>query len=161
DLEKPGGEELLRGLDGIVVPGGFGDRGTEGKIFAARYARENKVPYFGLCLGMQIAVIEFARNVAGLGQANSTEFDPETTVPVIDLMQEQKGLMTKGGNMRLGGFRCRLKEGTKAAKAYGMDEIRERHRHRYEFNNDYMPVLEEKGMVFSGINPDRTLVEIV
>jgi CTP synthase len=160
-LEKEGGEKILEGLDGIVVPGGFGDRGTEGKIFAARYAREKKVPYFGLCLGMQIAVIEFARNVAGLAKANSTEFDEETPAPVIDLMQDQKGLVTKGGNMRLGGYRCRLRDGSRAAKAYGVDEIRERHRHRYEFNNAFMEQLQEKGMVFSGINPDRTLVEIV
>jgi CTP synthase len=160
-LERPDGEKLLAGLDGIVVPGGFGDRGTEGKIFAARYARENGVPYFGLCLGMQIAVIEFARNVAGLTKANSTEFDPDTPDPVIDLMHEQKSLMTKGGNMRLGGFQCRLREKTRSAKAYGAEEIRERHRHRYEFNNAYMEQLEQKGLVFAGINPDRALVEIV
>lgn len=160
-LEAEGGEKHLEGLDGILVPGGFGDRGTEGKIVAARYAREKKVPYFGLCLGMQIAVIEFARAVAGLPQANSTEFDPATPDPVIDLMAEQKGLMTKGANMRLGTYACALKKGTLAAQAYQAEEVRERHRHRYEFNNRYMSTLEEHGMVFSGINPERSLVEIV
>lgn len=160
-LEEEGGDRHLDGLDGILVPGGFGDRGTEGKIVAARYAREKKVPYFGLCLGMQIAVIEFARNVAGLTKANSTEFDVDTPDPVIDLMAEQKGLLTKGANMRLGTYACTLKEGSLAAQAYQAKEVRERHRHRYEFNNSYMKKLEEKGMVFSGINPDRALVEIV
>jgi CTP synthase len=160
-LEAAGGEKHLEGLDGILVPGGFGDRGTEGKIVAARYAREKKVPYFGLCLGMQIAVIEFARAVAGLPQANSTEFDPATPDPVIDLMAEQKGLLTKGANMRLGTYACALKKGTLAAQAYQAEEVRERHRHRYEFNNRYMSTLEEHGMVFSGINPERSLVEIV
>jgi CTP synthase len=160
-LEGEGGETHLEGLDGILVPGGFGDRGTEGKIMAARYAREKKVPYFGLCLGMQIAVIEFARAVAGLPLANSTEFDPATPDPVIDLMAEQKGLTTKGANMRLGTYACALKPGTLAAQAYQAEEVRERHRHRYEFNNHYMGLLEEKGMVFSGMNPERSLVEIV
>ena len=160
-LEKPGGEDVLAGLDGILVPGGFGERGTEGKIFAARYARENKIPYFGICMGMQIAVIEFARNVLGLSEANSTEFNPETADPVIDLMPEQKELVGKGGNMRLGGYQCRLEPGSRAREAYGKDEVRERHRHRYEFNNGYRERLAAKGMVFSGINPERDLVEIV
>lgn len=160
-LEELGGEEALAGLAGILVPGGFGDRGTEGKIFAARYARENKIPYFGLCMGMQVAVIEFARNVAGITEANSTEFNPETLEPVIDLMPEQKELIGKGGNMRLGGYACRLQKDTRASEAYGVSEVRERHRHRYEFNNTFLERLKDKGMVFSGINPERNLVEIV
>jgi len=160
-LEEEGGEKHLEGLDGILVPGGFGDRGTEGKIFAARFAREKKIPYFGLCLGMQIAVIEFARNVLGLAKANSTEFDPETPDPVIDLMSDQKGVLTKGATMRLGTYLCRLQEGTRVAEAYQAKDVQERHRHRYEYNNRYMEEMEKKGMVFSGINPERSLVEIV
>jgi CTP synthase len=161
DLEKKNGTTLLRGLDGILVPGGFGDRGTEGKIIAARYARENKVPYYGLCLGLQIAVIEYARNVLKLAGANSTEFDVNSPHPVINMMEEQKKIIDKGATMRLGSYECALTPGTHAAKAYGKDNIRERHRHRYEVNNAYVGQLQRAGMVISGINPRRNLVEIV
>jgi CTP synthase len=161
DLEKRGGTALLKGLDGILVPGGFGDRGTEGKIIAARYARENKVPYYGLCLGLQIAVIEFARNVLKLKGANSTEFDPASPHPVINMMEEQKKVIDKGATMRLGSYECALTPGSKAAKAYKAESIRERHRHRYEVNNAYVGQLQRGGLVVSGINPRRNLVEIV
>jgi CTP synthase len=161
DLEKKGGLTLLKGLDGILVPGGFGDRGTEGKIAAARYARENKVPYYGLCLGLQIAVIEFARNVLKLPGANSTEFDSNAPNPVIAIMEEQKKIIDKGATMRLGSYECALTPGTLARKAYGADSIRERHRHRYEVNNAYVADLQRAGMIVSGINPRRNLVEIV
>ncbi len=160
DLEQSG-PGALEGLDGILVPGGFGDRGTEGKILAARYARENLIPYFGLCLGMQIAVIEFSRDVAGLDDANSTEFSADTPHPVIDLMPEQQGLEDKGATMRLGACPCRLEAGTRSFEAYGQSDIEERHRHRYEFNNDYLDTLKEKGLVIAGTNPERGLVEIV
>jgi CTP synthase len=161
DLEKRGGTALLKGLDGILVPGGFGDRGTEGKIIAARYARENKVPYYGLCLGLQIAVIEFARNVLKLKGANSTEFDPASPHPVINMMEEQKKIIDKGATMRLGSYECALTPGSKAAKAYKAESIRERHRHRYEVNNAYVGQLQRAGLQVSGINPRRNLVEIV
>ena len=161
DLERENGAALLAGLDGVVVPGGFGDRGTEGKIFAARYARENGLPYFGLCLGMQIAVIEFARHAAGLEEANSTEFNPKTPHPVIDLMEEQKDVTVKGATMRLGGYACRLTPNTKSAEAYGREEVRERHRHRFEFNNRYREQLQKAGLILAGINPEKDLVEIV
>ena len=161
DLEKKGGLSLLKGLDGILVPGGFGDRGTEGKIAAAKYARENKVPYYGLCLGLQIAVIEFARNVLKLEGANSTEFEASPPHAVINMMEEQKKIIDKGATMRLGSYECALTPGTKAAKAYGAESIRERHRHRYEVNNAYVEPLKRGGMVVSGINPRRNLVEIV
>jgi len=161
DLEKKGGLSLLAGLDGILVPGGFGDRGTEGKIAAARYAREKNVPYYGLCLGLQIAVIEFARNVLKLPDANSTEFDPNARHPVINMMEEQKKIIDKGATMRLGSYECALTPGTHAAKAYGAENIRERHRHRYEVNNAYVGQLQRAGMVVSGINPRRNLVEII
>jgi CTP synthase len=151
----------LHHLDGIVVPGGFGDRGVQGKVLAARYARENKIPYFGLCLGLQVAIIEYAEAVVGLEGANSTEFDPATPHPVIDIMEDQKALDKKGGSMRLGQYPCQLKEGTVARRAYGEEIIYERHRHRFEFNNAFREKLESKGMIFSGINPDRKLVEIV
>ena len=151
----------LGALNGILIPGGFGDRGTEGKIAAAKFARENDIPYFGLCLGMQIAVIEFARNVAGLAEANSTEFNPETNHPVIDIMQDQKDLTTKGGNMRLGACPCELFKDSNSFHAYGEQLIIERHRHRYEFNNQYRQQLEDNGLRVAGINPDRNLVEIV
>jgi CTP synthase len=160
-LEEEGGLDRLRGLDAILVPGGFGDRGTEGKIAAARYARENNIPYFGLCLGLQIAVIEFARNVLGLARANSLEFDPTTPHPVITLMEEQRQVTDKGATMRLGSYECQLTPGTKAATAYGEDSVRERHRHRYEVNNDYVDALEAGGLAISGRNPKRNLVEIV
>ncbi len=161
DLEKRGGIALLKGLDGILVPGGFGDRGTEGKIAAARYARENGVPYYGLCLGMQIAVIEFCRNVLKLKDANSTEFDPATPHPVINMMEEQKKIIDKGATMRLGSYECALTAGSRAAKAYKAESIRERHRHRYEVNNAYVGQFQRAGLLVSGVNPRRNLVEIV
>ncbi len=161
DLEKKGGLALLKDLDGILVPGGFGERGTEGKIAAARFARENKVPYYGLCLGLQIAVIEFARHVLKLPGANSTEFDANAKSPVIAIMEEQKKIIDKGATMRLGSYECALTPGTIAYKAYGKENIRERHRHRYEVNNDFVPQLKAAGMVVSGINPRRNLVEII
>ncbi len=161
DLEKPGGAKRLRGLDGILVPGGFGDRGTEGKIAAARYARENKIPYYGLCLGLQIAVIEFARNVLKLRGANSLEFDPGAAHPVINMMEEQKKITDKGATMRLGSYECALTPGTQAARAYRATSIRERHRHRFEVNNAYVGQLQRSGLIVSGTNPRRHLVEIM
>jgi CTP synthase len=155
------GTKILDQADGILVPGGFGDRGSEGKITAARYARENRIPYFGICLGMQMAVVEFARNVAGCERANSTEFDPATPHPVIHLMEAQKGIENKGATMRLGAYPCALQDETLAAKVYGKKKISERHRHRYEFNNGYRDALTQKGMTLSGLSPDGNLVEIV
>jgi len=160
-LETPEGLESLKSLHGILVPGGFGDRGTEGKIAAVRYARENKIPYLGLCLGLQIAVIEYARNVLGLSNANSLEIDDQTVDPVITLMEEQKAVVDKGGSMRLGSYECKVKTETKAYGAYGEESVRERHRHRYEVNNDYVSRLEEAGMVVSGVNLKRNLAEMV
>ncbi len=160
DLERPGGMKLLRGLDGILVPGGFGDRGTEGKIAAARFARERRIPYYGLCLGLQIAVIEIARNVLKIPGANSTEFDPKCADPVINMMEEQKAITDKGATMRLGSYDCAIAKGTLTAKAYGETLIRERHRHRYEVNNAYLDRLK-RAIVVSGINPQRNLVEII
>jgi CTP synthase len=160
ELTNAAGLAQLRKLDGILVPGGFGDRGIEGKIAAARFAREHKVPYFGLCLGMQVAVIEFARNVLKLRDANSSEFDLKSPHPVIALMDEQRNVVLKGGTMRLGAYECQLKSGTLARKAYGRDTVSERHRHRYEVNNEYVPALEKAGMVVSGWNPKRGLVEV-
>lgn len=154
-------EEKLKNIDGILVAPGFGERGLEGKILAVKYARENNVPFFGICLGMQMAVVEFARNVLNLRDAISTEVNPKTLNPVIDLMEEQKSLTIKGGTMRLGAYDCELKKGTLAHKIYGKDIISERHRHRYEFNNDYMSMMENAGLVFSGMNPDTKLVEII
>jgi CTP synthase len=161
DLEKKGGLALLRGLDGILVPGGFGDRGTEGKIAAARYAREHRVPFYGLCLGLQIAVIEFARNVLRLKGANSTEFEAAPAHPVINMMEEQKKVTDKGATMRLGSYDCALTPGTRAALAYRATTVRERHRHRYEVNNAYVGQFQRAGLMVSGINPRRNLVEIV
>jgi len=163
DLEKKGrgGVALLKGLDGILVPGGFGDRGTEGKIAAARYAREKKVPYFGLCLGLQIAVIEFARHVLKLKGANSLEFDPNPAHAVINIMEDQRAIMAKGATMRLGSYDCALKPGSLAFKAYGAPLVRERHRHRYEVNNAYVEQLQRAGLIVSGTNPQRDLVEVV
>jgi len=161
EVEKPGGEKLLKELGGILVPGGFGDRGTEGKIKAAKYARENGLPYLGLCLGMQIATIEFARNVLGLAQANSTEFDPTTPHPVIDLQETQLHVSRKGATMRLGSHECKLKPGSLACRLYGSERIFERHRHRYEFNNDYRERFEAAGFVVSGVTPDNSLVEVI
>ncbi len=160
-LEEEETREKLKQADGILVPGGFGERGIEGKINAVRIAREEKIPFFGLCLGMQCAVIEFARNVAGLEGANSTEFDPDTPGPVIDYLPGQKENTRLGGTLRLGAYPCPVKSGTLAASAYKDGLVYERHRHRYEFNNDYMAVLEEAGIVFSGINEDAGLVEMI
>lgn len=161
DIERDGPEAHLSELNGILVPGGFGDRGTEGKILASKYAREQGIPYFGLCLGMQIAVIDFTRNVLGLENANSEEFDEETPDPVIHIMDDQKNLKDKGATMRLGACPCSLKKDSFAYSAYGKEEISERHRHRFEFNNSYRKDLESAGLIVSGVNPDRDLVEIV
>jgi CTP synthase len=161
DLERSGAEALLGRADGILVPGGFGGRGIEGKILAARYARENGVPYLGICLGMQIAVAEFARHVAGMDGANSTEFDPETPFPVIDLLPEQKEVADLGGTMRLGADPIKLHRGTRALELYGEAVIYERHRHRYEVNNLLRKRLEAAGLVVSGTSPDERLVEVV
>jgi CTP synthase len=160
DLEKDKSWELLKQADGIVVPGGFGNRGIEGKIQAARYARENKIPYLGLCLGMQLMVVEFARTVFNDERANSTEFEHNNPYPVIDLMPEQQNVINLGGSMRLGLYPCKLIGGTIAAKAYKIDLVNERHRHRFELNNAFRDQLHEKGMVFSGLSPDGRLVEI-
>ena len=160
-IEKEGAAALLHRAQGVLVPGGFGDRGTEGKIAAAGYARMKKVPYLGLCLGMQIACIEFARNALGLAGANSTEFDEDTPHPVIALLDSQRNVTRKGGTMRLGACPCRLEPGTRAHTAYGADEISERHRHRYEFNNDYRMAFIQAGLTFSGTSPDGNLVEII
>jgi CTP synthase len=155
------GPSVLSGLDGVLVPGGFGDRGVEGKIAAIRYARENGVPFFGICLGMQLAVIEFARNVCGLKQASSTEFQKDCPEPLIDLMPDQRGVKDKGGTMRLGAYPCALKPGSRALEIYKKDEISERHRHRFEVNNDFRDALTDNGLVLSGTSPDNRLVEIV
>jgi CTP synthase len=172
DIESKGAQEMLKGMDGILVPGGFGIRGVEGKIDAVRFAREGKIPYFGICLGMQCAVIEAARNLSGIKDANSLEFDQKTPNPVIYLLEQwydyrsksmQKRDVTsdKGGSMRLGAYPCRIEKETLAYQAYGTDEISERHRHRYEFNNKYKAPLKTAGLVISGISPDGELVEIV
>ena len=153
--------ELLGEMDGVVVAPGFGQRGIEGKFVALKWCRENDVPTFGICLGMQCMVIEFARNVLGLGEANSTEMNPTTPHNVIDLMEEQKSISNMGGTMRLGAYDCRLKEGSRAAQAYGKTEVSERHRHRFEFNNDYRAAFEDAGMRCVGENPDTRLVEVV
>lgn len=160
-IEQEGAEAILKQVDGVLIPGGFGDRGSEGKIAAIRYARENQIPFFGICLGMQMAVVEFARNVCGLEGANSSEFDLQTPHPVIHLMEEQKSIDTKGGTMRLGSYPCVVQNGTLAAKLYGREKISERHRHRYEFNNSYRAEFGAKGMVLSGLSPDSNLVEII
>ena len=160
DLETKGTAQL-EGLDGILVPGGFGNRGIEGKIIAARFARERKIPFYGLCLGMQITVIEFARHVLGLKEAHSTEFNPQTPNPVIHLMESQKSVVTKGGTMRLGQFDCALTPGSKSRSAYGQDLIQERHRHRFEYNDAYRSKLESAGLIVGGTNPQSGLVEIV
>jgi CTP synthase len=161
DIEQAGTADVLADVDGVVVPGGFGERGIEGKVLAARYAREHSIPYFGLCLGMQVATIEFARHVAGLLEANSSEFDPSAAHKVIDLMPDQSGITEKGGTMRLGAYKCALREGSLAARAYGRTEIEERHRHRYEFNNKYAAAMQSRGLVLSGKCVGRELVEIV
>jgi CTP synthase len=161
EIEKRGPAALLSEMDGILVAPGFGSRGIEGKIEAVRYAREQGVPFFGICLGMQVAVIEFARNVAGLRGANSTEFDPKPPFAVVDFLPEQRTVTDKGATMRLGGYPCVLAPGSKAAAAYGTSEITERHRHRYEVNNDFREALTKHGMAISGLSPDRRLVEMV
>ncbi len=161
EINEENVNEKLKGLDGILVAPGFGSRGIEGKIITARFARENNVPYLGICLGMQCAVIEFARNVLKIEDAHSTEVNPNTSHPVIDLMEEQKSIIDKGGTMRLGGFRCLLDKNSKTYKAYGKPEIVERHRHRYEFNDKYLEEFKNNGMVPVGVNPESNLVEIV
>ena len=160
-VQKEGTDPFLQEADGVLVPGGFGERGIEGKIMAVQYAREKQVPYLGICLGMQVAVIEFARHVCGLNGANSTEFHGETAHPVIALMAEQEAVVDKGGTMRLGAYPAILQEGSLACLAYQQKQISERHRHRYELNNQYRQVLSEKGLVFSGLSPDGKLVEIL
>ncbi len=161
ELTDENAGELLGDLDGIIVPGGFGGRGIEGMIAAAKYAREHKVPYFGICLGMQIAVIEYARNVLGFADANSGEFDPDSKHKVIDFMPGQSDEINKGGTLRLGAYPCVVCAGTTMARCYGRPEISERHRHRYEFNNDYRQQMKDAGLTLSGISPDGTLVETV
>ncbi len=161
EIEKQGAEKILSGVNGILIPGGFGDRGIEGKILAAKYAYDKKLPYFGICLGMQVLVIGFAREVLGLKDANSLEFAPETKNPVVTIMEDQKALTSKGANMRLGAYDCTLTEGSLAYEAYGQKEISERHRHRYEYNNDYRKQLTDAGLAIGGINEKRDLVEIV
>jgi CTP synthase len=160
-LEKTKDLSILKDAQGILVPGGFGNRGIEGKLLAIQYARENKVPYFGICLGMQCAVIEFARNVLGWKSANSTEFDPKTEYPVISLLEEQLGLEQKGGTMRLGAYPCIIKENTLAFKEYKKNKVKERHRHRFEFTLKYKDDFEKNGMIISGTSPDEQLVEII
>ena len=159
-LEEDGGDALLRSAQGIIVPGGFGIRGIEGMIKAASYARNNEIPYLGLCLGMQVMVIEFARNVLNSPEPNSAEFDASTPYPVIDLLPEQKEIESKGGTMRLGNYPCKLVDGSHAATAYGQSLVDERHRHRYEFNNEFRDILQKAGMIYSGLSPDGKLVEI-
>lgn len=161
ELDSNDPAEIFKGIDGILVPGGFGDRGVPGKIKAVKYARENNVPFFGICLGMQCAVIEFARNVCGMENANSTEFARQSPYPVIDLMEAQKTITAKGGTMRLGAYPCVIRPGTKAASVYHAGEIRERHRHRYEFNTEFQEQIEAAGLVISGTSPDGKLVEMV
>ena len=161
ELEEKGAEAMLAGIHGMIIPGGFGSRGTEGMIQAAEYARVNKIPYLGICLGMQMAMIEFARHVIGYADANSSELAPDTTHPVIDLMPEQKDVTELGGTMRLGSYPCVLQKGSRASELYGTEEISERHRHRYEVNNEYRDVYEEKGMCLSGTSPDGHIVEMI
>jgi len=161
EISKQGPDGLLGDVDAILVPGGFGDRGSEGKIDAIRYAREAKVPFFGICLGMQLAVVEFARSIAKLTKASSREFDKDGDQTVVDLMPDQHGVVDKGGTMRLGAYPCVLGEDTKAAKIYGTSQISERHRHRYEVSNDFREQLTEAGLVLSGLSPDERLVEMI
>ena len=161
EINKESVADVLKGLDGVLVAPGFGERGMEGKIEAIRYVRENKIPFFGICLGMQCCVIEFSRNVLGIADASSSELTPNTKNPVIDMMEEQKKITTKGGTMRLGAYACKIKKGSKAYSVYGETTIHERHRHRFEFNNKYLERIEDAGMKATGINPDSGLVEIV
>jgi CTP synthase len=160
-VELEGPQKILEGIQGLLIPGGFGYRGIEGKIRAIQYARENKIPFFGICLGMQCAAIEFARNVLGLKRANSSEFIKYTREPIISLLEEQRKIKLMGATMRLGGYPCRLVKGTKAYQAYRKPLTLERHRHRYEFNNRYRRQFVRKGVVFSGIYPGKNLVEIL
>lgn len=160
-MESELGTQRLKGLDGILVAPGFGERGIQGKLEAIKYVRENNIPFFGICLGMQCAVVEFSKNVVGLTNAASTEVNIYTPDPVIDLMEEQKNITTKGGTMRLGSYKCKIQKGSLANKIYGKLEISERHRHRYEFNNDYLERVQNSGLVTSGINPETGLVEII
>ena len=160
DLEEDGSDALLRSAQGIIIPGGFGVRGIEGMVTAARYARKNEIPYLGLCLGMQVMVIEFARHIVGTNEPNSTEFDESTAYPVIDLLPEQKAIKDKGGTMRLGNYPCQLVDGSRAAKAYNESLVQERHRHRFEFNNEFRDLLQKGGMIYSGLSPDGRLVEL-
>jgi len=160
-IEREGIDSLLEGIDGILVPGGFGKRGVEGMIQAVTHARKQGIPFFGICLGMQMAVVEYARNVCGLENANSSEFDADTPYPVIDLLLEQRDISDKGGTMRLGAYPCALEQSSFASAAYGQRKISERHRHRYEFNNDFKDILTKKGLRISGVAPDGSLVEIV
>ncbi|HUP27044.1 MAG TPA: CTP synthase [Chloroflexia bacterium] len=160
-LEQQGADELLHGVDGVLVPGGFGDRGVMGKVIAAQYAREHNIPYLGLCYGLQMAVIEFARNVLGLPGAFTTEIDQRCTDPVIDIMPDQRDIADMGGTMRLGSYPCNLVPGTKAARAYGEPVVYERHRHRFEFNNAYRERMQEAGLILSGLSPDGRLVEVI
>jgi CTP synthase len=160
-IEKQGIRDKFEDCDGILVPGGFGSRGIEGKIRAVQYAREHLVPYLGICLGMQMAVVEFARNLCAMERANSTEFDPETSYPVIDLMDEQRSISDKGGTMRLGTYECTMPLGTICREIYGTELINERHRHRYEFNTAFLEALSEKGLKPGGLSPNGKLVEMV
>lgn len=161
EIEERGAESLLAGVKGILIPGGFGTRGTEGKVMAVQYAREQRIPFLGICLGMQMAVVEYARHVLGYRDANSIELDPETAHPVIALMPEQDKVTDLGGTLRLGAYPCVLREGSLAEKVYQAREISERHRHRYEVNNEYRRELEENGMVLSGLSPDGRIVEML
>jgi CTP synthase len=161
EVERRGPEAFLGEVDGILVAPGFGARGTEGKIASIRYAREKKVPFFGICFGMQLAVVEFARHVCGLQGASSSELDPATPHPVVDLMPDQRGITDMGATMRLGAYPCLLLEGTRAAEAYGTQHISERHRHRWEVNNAYRETLQNHGLSLSGLSPDRRLVEMI
>ncbi len=161
EIEKKGADEVLKGIGGILVPGGFGSRGIEGKILAVQYARENGIPFFGICLGMHMAVIEFARNILALKDANTTEHDLQTPHPVIHMMEEQKKILNMGATMRLGAYPCVLKSGTLARNSYNQETISERHRHRYEFNNSYRERFESAGMILSGQSPDGLLVEMI
>jgi CTP synthase len=161
DINEENVDRHLKDLDGILVAPGFGERGVDGKIISVQYARENRIPFFGICLGMQVAVVEFCRNVLGLQDAHSTEFAPATTHPVISMMEEQKKVTQLGGTMRLGAYKCHVQKNTHAYRAYQVEMISERHRHRYEFNNEYSEACTAKGMVMSGINPDNGLVEMI
>jgi len=161
EIEKKGPLSLLKGIDGLLIPGGFGGRGVEGKIASIKYARENKMPFFGICLGMQVAIIEIARDLCAMKFANSSEFDPESPFPVVHIMEAQRAVNAKGGTMRLGAYPCVLKKGSKAHSVYGATEISERHRHRFEVNNMYRGELEKAGVEFSGLSPDDSLVEIM